>query len=94
MLNSNFCHRQSQKLTHGIANRDLGLTRMVNISIFLPPLSLQEEFAHCVLIIKQLKVAQRTALTKLDALFTCLQHRAFHGQLTSENAAAELAMAG
>jgi len=45
LLNSEFCYRQSQELTHGIANRDLGLTRMVKIRVYLPPLDLQQTFA-------------------------------------------------
>ena len=31
MLNTQYCYEQSQRYTHGIANRDLGLKRMVNI---------------------------------------------------------------
>jgi len=40
-LNSPHCYTQSQKLTRGIGNQDLGLTRMVNITLPLPPLSEQ-----------------------------------------------------
>lgn len=36
-LNSPHCYAQSQKLTHGTGNRDLGLTRMVLITLPLPP---------------------------------------------------------
>ena len=36
-LNSPHCYRQSQQLTHGTGNRDLGLTRMVKITLPLPP---------------------------------------------------------
>jgi type I restriction enzyme S subunit len=81
MLNSAFCYRQSQVLTHGIANRDLGLKRMVRISIFLPPLSLQREFASRVTAVESLKAVDRTSLAKLDVLFASLQRQAFHGDL-------------
>ncbi len=37
MLNSPFCYSQSQKYTHGVGNQDLGLTRMINIVLPLPP---------------------------------------------------------
>ena len=84
MLNSPFCYSQSQRLTHGIANRDLGLTRMVKISMFLPPLSLQSEFRRRVEALKKLKKTQRASLAELDALFATLQHRAFNGELFSE----------
>lgn len=42
-LNSPHCYGQSQDLTHGIGNQDLGLTRMVNITTPLPPLDEQHE---------------------------------------------------
>ena len=35
MLNSAYCYTQSQRYTHGIANRDLGLKRMVKIQMYL-----------------------------------------------------------
>ncbi|WP_437740876.1 restriction endonuclease subunit S [Sorangium sp. So ce1504] len=41
-LNSPHCYAQSQKLTHGTGNRDLGLTRMVLITLPLPPLEEQK----------------------------------------------------
>lgn len=37
-LNSPHCYRQSQAFTHGIGNKDLGLTRMVKITVPVPPL--------------------------------------------------------
>ncbi|MEI8207320.1 MAG: restriction endonuclease subunit S [Kiritimatiellales bacterium] len=40
-LNSPHCYEQSQRHTHGIGNRDLGLTRMVRITVPLPPLAEQ-----------------------------------------------------
>lgn len=40
-LNSPHCYAQSQRLTHGTGNRDLGLTRMVKITLPLPPLEEQ-----------------------------------------------------
>lgn len=54
-LNSPFCYAQSQLLTKGIGNRDLGLQRMVTIPIPLPPLAEQrrivakvaELLTHC-----------------------------------------------
>lgn len=81
MLNSSFCYQQSQRLTHGIANRDLGLKRMVRIEMFLPPFSLQSEFVRRVEALERLKTAHRASLSELDTLFTSLQHRAFRGEL-------------
>ncbi len=47
----------------------------------VPPLKLQQEFARRVAAIEQLREAQRSSLAKLDELFSCLQHRAFRGEL-------------
>lgn len=81
MLNSPFCYQQSQRLTRGIANHDLGLTRMVKIKMYLPPITLQREFARRVTAVEKLKTAHRESLAELDALFASLQHRAFRGEL-------------
>ncbi|MCK9417860.1 MAG: restriction endonuclease subunit S [Nitrospirae bacterium] len=42
-LNSLHCYRQSQRYTHGVGNQDLGLTRMIWITMPLPPLLEQKE---------------------------------------------------
>lgn len=81
MLNTEFCYRQSQELTHGIANRDLGLTRMIKMDMFLPPLTLQHEFARRVAAVKKLKTTHQASLVELDGLFAALQFRAFRGEL-------------
>ena len=81
MLNTPYCYQQSQRFTRGIANHDLGLTRMVKIKIYLPPLSLQREFARRVGAAEKLKTTQRASLAELDALFATFQHRAFRGEL-------------
>ncbi|MGH8647254.1 MAG: restriction endonuclease subunit S, partial [Gammaproteobacteria bacterium] len=36
-LNSQHCYRQAREYTHGVGNQDLGLTRMVWITVPLPP---------------------------------------------------------
>ena len=45
-LNSPHCYGQSQEYTKGTANRDLGLTRMVKITLPLPPLAVQKRMAE------------------------------------------------
>ena len=40
-LNSPHCYEQSQRYTQGISNFDLGLTRLIKITIPLPPLAEQ-----------------------------------------------------
>jgi len=51
------------------------------LSLPLPPIDLQREFARRVAAVEKLKTAQRAALAELDALFASLQHRAFRGEL-------------
>jgi type I restriction enzyme, S subunit len=52
-----------------------------SISIPLPPISLQHEFARRVSGVDDLKKTQRASLAELDKLFASLQHRAFRGEL-------------
>lgn len=46
VLNSSKCYEQSQLYTRGATNKDLGLTRMVNIFLPLPPLEDQAEIVE------------------------------------------------
>lgn len=48
MLNGAYCYQQSQRLTKGIANRDLVLSAMAQIKIYMPPIELQNQFANFV----------------------------------------------
>lgn len=77
MLNTRFCYRQSQELTHGITNRDLSLKRMSKVRIFLPPKPLQAEFVDRVGVIRELEFKQRREGNRNDELFQSLLHRHF-----------------
>jgi type I restriction enzyme S subunit len=81
MLNTSYCYAQSQRYTHGIANRDLGLGRMKKIKMYRPPQDLQKKFADFSrsLIVK--RVFSYASATALDDLFQSIQQRAFTGQL-------------
>lgn len=81
MLNSPYCYVQSQRLTHGIANRDLGLKRMVNIELLVPTLDDQRRFASTVGRIRDGLSTSRKALAATNDLFASLQARAFRGEL-------------
>ena len=48
MLNGAYCYEQSQRLTKGIANRDLVLSAIAKIKLYRPPIYLQEKFADFV----------------------------------------------
>lgn len=81
MLNSTFCYNQSQELTHGIANHDLGLTRMVKIKLYLPPLPLQREFMKIAKKYIRFLAQQHEAERQAEHLFQTLLHKAFRGEL-------------
>ena len=82
-LNSHYCYHQSQLLTKGIANKDLGLRRIVNIALLLPPLCLQNQFAERIQSIEAQKQLAVASLEKSEALFNSLLQRAFKGELTA-----------
>lgn len=48
MLNGDYCYEQSQRLTKGIANRDLVLSAMAQIKMYRPPIKHQQQFADFV----------------------------------------------
>jgi len=44
MLNSDYCYRQSQELTKGIANRDFVLSAIAQVRIIVPPVVRQKQY--------------------------------------------------
>lgn len=79
MLNSTCCYSQSQMLTRGATNKDLGLKRMVGIEILCPPLSVQERFVNIRSNIFH-KLEKADLFNNLK-LFESLSKNAFSGQL-------------
>jgi type I restriction enzyme S subunit len=67
--------------TRTVAQPTLNIKQLCETPIPIPPLDLQRAFAARVAEIDALKAHQRAHLAKLDALFTCLQHHAFRGEL-------------
>lgn len=80
-LNSYYCYNQSQEQTRGIANKDLGLKRLINIKLPIPPLNLQTQFAERVKLIETQKKQAQAALAKSELLFQGLLQQAFKGEL-------------
>jgi len=80
-LNSQNCYAQSQRYTHGIANRDLGLTRIRKIQLSLPPLELQDKY--CLFREKSIQklYLQQNSFEESDNLFNSLLQKAFRGEL-------------
>ena len=77
MLNSDYCYAQSQRLTKGIANRDLVLSAMAKIRLYKPPLALQEQFAAFVKQTDKSKVVIQKALDEAQVLFGSLMQKYF-----------------
>ncbi|MBD3886730.1 restriction endonuclease subunit S [Phormidium tenue FACHB-886] len=80
-LNSPSCYAQSQRYTHGIANRDLGLTRIRKIQLSLPPLPLQDQFCNFRQALLKKLATQEQSLNESNELFNSLLQRAFRGEL-------------
>jgi len=93
-LNSFHCYRQSQKYTHGVGNQDLGLTRMILIT--LPICSLPEQQAIVQEIETRLSVCDKIEqdikenLEKAEALRQSILKKAFEGKLLNERELAEV----
>jgi len=80
-LNSYYGYYQSQRYTRGIANKDLGLKRMVKIELPIPPINLQNQFAEKIALIEQQKALAKQELQESEDLFNCLLQKAFKGEL-------------
>ncbi len=65
----------------GATFREITLGRLRELPLPVPPLVLQQEFAHRVAAVEKLKSAHRASLAQMDSLFAALQHRAFRGEL-------------
>ena len=77
MLNGSYCYEQSQRLTKGIANRDLVLSAMAQIKLYCPPMELQNQFADFVHQVDKSKVAVQKALDETQMLFDSLMQKYF-----------------
>ncbi len=88
VLNSSHCYKQSQKYTHGVGNQDLGLTRMILIT--MPICSLPEQNQIVQEIESRLSVCDKMeqsiaeSLEKANALRQSILKKAFEGRLLSE----------
>lgn len=77
MLNSAYCYDQSQRLTKGIANRDLVLSAMAQIKMYRPSIELQGQFASFVAQVDKSKVVVQKALDETQILFDSLMQEYF-----------------
>ncbi|HET6569062.1 MAG TPA: hypothetical protein VFG50_13940, partial [Rhodothermales bacterium] len=56
-------------------------SRLEQVRLLTPPITLQREFACRISSVEKLKAAHRASLAEMDGLFASLQHRAFRGAL-------------
>ena len=77
MLNSDYCYTQSQRLTKGIANRDLVLSSIAQINIIVPPIERQKEFSMFAQRIVKRKLTIQQSLDKLEVLRKSLMQKHF-----------------
>jgi type I restriction enzyme S subunit len=79
-LNSPNCYAQAQHYTRGIANRDLGLSRIAKIRMAIPPIELQRTYRSCQQQLNAVIAKQEVGLQDVEALVAALVSAAFtHG---------------
>lgn len=82
-LNSSHCYKQSQQYTHGVGNQDLGLTRMVWITVPLPPLQEQkpifEKIDHHLSVTEELEATIEINVKRAERLRQVVLKEAFSG---------------
>ncbi len=69
---------RSAKQTTGIAT--INMTQLRSFPLLLPPVKLQREFAARLAALEAVKRKHRASLSKLNDLFSTVQHRAFRGE--------------
>ena len=77
MLNMDYCYRQSQQLTKGIANRDFVLSAIAQVKIFVPPIELQRQYVRFVEQSDKSKLAIQESLAELETLKKALMQKYF-----------------
>ena len=69
MLNGAYCYEQSQRLTKGIANKDLVLSAIAKIKMYIPPIKLQNQFADFVKQVDKSKFRGLSMLTTMKSAY-------------------------
>jgi type I restriction enzyme, S subunit len=73
--------RQLSTISGGAVMPGINVTKLKNLEVLNPPVSLQSEFARRIAAIEKLRTVHRRSLTEMENLFASLQHRAFRGEL-------------
>ena len=84
-LNSMHCYQQSQRYTHGVGNQDLGLTRMIWITVPLPPVEEQVqiilEIEKHISVLSGVETEVVSNLRRAESLRQSILKKAFSGEL-------------
>lgn len=85
---SSLLYKQSQELTHGVSNQDLGLTRLIYIALPLPSLEEQEEIVKRVetlfTLADKIESQYQSLKAKIDQLPQAILAKAFRGELVEQ----------
>lgn len=81
LLGSQAVYAEFARRAPGATVKNLNIDLVRGVTVPVPPLPAQENFAAIVASIEGLASSFNRSLTELDALFTSLQHRAFRGEL-------------
>ena len=73
--------RQIALISGGAIMPGINVTKLKNLKVVVPPVSLQREFTNRLVAVEQLKASHESAVKEVDSLFASLQHRAFRGAL-------------
>lgn len=88
-LNSHHCYKQSQKYTHGVGNQDLGLTRMVFITLPICSKDEQEKIVQEIesrfSVCDKIEETIESSLQQADALRLSIIKKAFEGKLVPQD---------
>lgn len=82
LLNLPATERMAHDRMHGQTRVRISMGRLRGLSVPVPPIGLQHEFADRVASVEALKSEEVTSMTKLMVLFETLQHAAFVGRLS------------
>lgn len=89
VLTSDFLYRQSQAQTHGVGNQDLGLTRLIFMTVPLPPVEEQKEIVRKVEELfhfaNSIEARYQKAKMWFNKIPQAILAKAFFGELVAQN---------
>ncbi len=81
LLNQPGLVHRAMTLSTGQTRTRISMSRLRELEVPVPPLSLQEHFGRTTAVLEASRARARSHLVSLEALFASLQHRAFNGGL-------------